>query len=586
MRAVTVFVIVIVLTGWASATAVAHVFAPIAPNHVENVRRFAIDHSAFPRGWLAVNESVALRVSLPDTNIKVRAISAFLVIGIGIVLTSAGLHATMAKSLIPGLGLESLTALWPLMSVAMLAAAGYVLFWIWFASPAVGAAVSWAVVLAGCWLCFQRRSDAWRNRWTHLPLALATLVGFAYLLLLFAYPAQSVAKTAATRFAAGMPCDNETADTLAQRLANHERVKPFFLEWLSSDRPPLQSGWDLLWWPPLRAIGIDFSTGAQISGVWLQLSWVSALWAIAQTLGLRRSGAVAVILGTSVLGLVMFNTVYVWPKLSAAAFLIGAAVLALSMRGNSTVTERWPYAAIGALIALACLSHGAAAFAVLGLVGFAPWLRHQWRRWLIAGGVCVMLVLPWLAYQRFYDPPGNRLLKWHLAGVVPIDDRTLLQALRDQYREVGIRGALQTRLGNLRLQTEADWAHLLRPESSQLRRYREVSFYLRSAGIYLGTGIVAWLLILVRRKITTAIDIATAGGLLMWALATWFIWLALMFQPNSTLAHQGSYVVPLVLYGLLLTAIVAVFRRSSWIIIAVQAYLFFATWSAPASAVS
>ena len=36
---------------------------------------------------------------------------------------------------------------------------------------------------------------------------------------------------------------------------------------------------------------------------------------------------------------------------------------------------------------------------------------------------------PWLAYQRFYDPPGDRLLKLHLGGQETIDSRSTLDTV-------------------------------------------------------------------------------------------------------------------------------------------------------------
>ena len=39
------------------------------------------------------------------------------------------------------------------------------------------------------------------------------------------------------------------------------------------------------------------------------------------------------------------------------------------------------------------------------------------------------------AYQRYDDPPGDRLIKWHLAGVSEIDDRGSLETIVDSYTQ-------------------------------------------------------------------------------------------------------------------------------------------------------
>ena len=46
---------------------------------------------------------------------------------------------------------------------------------------------------------------------------------------------------------------------------------------------------------------------------------------------------------------------------------------------------------------------------------------------------------PWSAYQKYGDPPGNRLTKWTLAGVVEVDDRGTAEAIFDSYGEAGWR---------------------------------------------------------------------------------------------------------------------------------------------------
>ena len=57
----------------------------------------------------------------------------------------------------------------------------------------------------------------------------------------------------------------------------------------------------------------------------------------------------------------------------------------------------------------------------------------RWGR--LAGGLlALVLYAPWLAYQRLYDPPGDRLLKWHLAGVTEVEV-TMTAETRGELRE-------------------------------------------------------------------------------------------------------------------------------------------------------
>jgi len=64
------------------------------------------------------------------------------------------------------------------------------------------------------------------------------------------------------------------------------------------------------------------------------------------------------------------------------------------------------------------------------------------------------LYLPWMLFQTLIDPPGNRLLKWHLAGVQEVDGRNFLTALRDSYGALSWHDYLQGKLLNIKADDE------------------------------------------------------------------------------------------------------------------------------------
>jgi hypothetical protein len=88
-----------------------------------------------------------------------------------------------------------------------------------------------------------------------------------------------------------------------------------------------------------------------------------------------------------------------------------------------------------ALVALSMLAHGGAAFSSLAMIPFA-WsrLRRTTRVGALAGlGVAAVLYLPWIAFQQFVDPPGDRLIKWQLLGVTWITHDSLLHSFIHRY---------------------------------------------------------------------------------------------------------------------------------------------------------
>src|SRR5690606_32261928 len=90
---------------------------------------------------------------------------------------------------------------------------------------------------------------------------------------------------------------------------------------------------------------------------------------------------------------------------------------------------------LGASAALAMLGHGSTAFVLIGMAlsALLLWRWASWRLLAAAMAAFAVLYLPWMAYQKFADPPGDRLVKWHLAGVQEVDPRPLGEVLREAY---------------------------------------------------------------------------------------------------------------------------------------------------------
>jgi hypothetical protein len=511
----------------------------------------------------------------------------------GFVLAGAGVAAQVWRRRLTGTGSTATGAL--LLGALTAAMIGYAAFWLYFAHPLAGKIFSWAVMaavggtLAWTWLRPQTPRPAVHGR----LLALTAAAGIFYIAALLVFPGAKFTDTAGQRFIPRMPGDNEIPRIFAERLYIGMSPKGPGGDWLSSDRPPLQTGVALVTMPALRAAGVDFDIACATAGVWFQLLWIPALWCFLRWLGLTERESHA---GTALLaftGFLLFNTIFTWPKLGGGALMLLAFC---TFFGRAATTpnpaERLRRFALGgALAGCGALAHGGVMFSLLALAPLALIkIRERWLGWLGAAAAFVILMLPWMAYQKFYEPPGNRLVKWHIGGVIPPDSRTVSEALRDSYRALGWAKAWEARRENLMMLFHGDWkkAATLSPSLAPARRTEESAYPLRAVGGWLlALGALAWLGWKTRRGTHVWRGHGSAHGLaLAWLALTLLGWVGLMFFPKNVFVHQGSLVVQLLALGLLAAWSLLAGR---WVFVVVAggtAVSFACTWLGPSAPVA
>jgi uncharacterized PurR-regulated membrane protein YhhQ (DUF165 family) len=240
------------------------------------------------------------------------------------------------------------------------------------------------------------------------------------------------------------------------------------------------------------------------------------------------------------------------------------------------------------LAGLAWLSHGGVAFSFLVL---APWLAwclvatlqerrgsQEWRGFFLAAIVFAVLAAPWLAYQKFYDPPGHRLLKWHLAGVSAKDPRGTWETIHTSYQALTWSQIWEHKAFNLRRQVEGDWQWWRRWTAAEAPHRRKDEFF------FTARALTWWVLGLAALPVALARGRLRAhgpphGALAVWSLATLIVWCLLMFTGGQAVVHHGSYVVMLALFALLSAWCEF---ASPWMLAVVgglQAALFATTWA-------
>jgi hypothetical protein len=364
-----------------------------------------------------------------------------------------GLPAIAAVLLAMRRGLKSV----PLLIAVGLVASGvlsYLAFWAYYGDENLGTTYDFflfggsLLAIGFCWKEGGLDRDILRQLRTPLLL---WIFGSAFVLFFgFLHGGnENAITTAAYRFSGELPSDNDIPRYFSEWFATHGHQSPpieYPGGWLVSDRPPLQIGYVLAQRGFVNtAQGLHY----QIICVIENALWIPAMWALLVAVPLRDLTRKLAMLVAMISDIAIVHGFFVWPKLIAAAFLLASLAVILSPQWSRDRRDWRVAALIGALLALSMLSHGSSVFGVIPLVIFAAFRGIPNWRWLAAAAAALLLVyVPWSAYQKYADPPGNRLLKWQLGGETEINSEGTLEAIENGYSKQGFDGAVDLKIEN------------------------------------------------------------------------------------------------------------------------------------------
>jgi hypothetical protein len=459
---------------------------------------------------------------------------------------------------------------------AVIALAGYVSFWCWFVAPWCGWVFDglwWLAVIGTAVARWRPLVALARQPDLYFPAGLLVAVGLLHLGVLHLFTTDlPLDRLAAHRFVANLPPDNEIPRLFAERLVAGESPRQLIGDWLSSDRPPLQTGVILLTAPLAAGLGLPWTESAHAAAWWLQALWVCAFWALFRMARLDLFASVSLVAILALSGQTLLHGLYLWPKLGAAALVVMTWLLWNAPPPATMIRA----IAAGGCAGLAWLAHGSAAFSLLGL-GLVVVLarRAPLPAVTLAALAFALLAAPWVTYQKVYEPPGDRLLKWHLAGVIPPDPRRFGETLWTAYESLSAQEVMANKLANVRRLLQVRPSEWWDPQPTRSESRRISHFY------DLLQAISPWILAWCWwpwwwwRRRGEAMEV---GWLLVWTAATVVIWAGLMFGPGTTLIHQGSLVVPLVAIA---SAAVILHQVQRWWLLPLalwQLYHFVTTW--------
>jgi hypothetical protein len=460
---------------------------------------------------------------------------------------------------------------------------GYGALWVYFASRPAGQVYSYVSIGAAavCAALLAARRP-WRRALllpeVLVPLVLMYLVSLFYIAATFGCSVTTpVTDTNQLCHLSGITGDNLLPLIFADNV-RHGDPRALVWDWQGSARPPLQSGAVLLQTPLIQAAGWHI-TGYQVLATLLQVVWVPTLWALSRVLGLSTPRRAALVTLCVFTGFFLFNSVFTWPKLLAAGLVLTAFVLWFRSPSPSPLA----YGLAGCAAGCAMLSHPGAAFALapMGVALLLPRARPAIRLLVVTAVAAIVVVAPWTAYQRLYDPPGDQLMRQSLGGVV--DDRPLVRTLREQYGSTAVPEIAHNKLVNVTTLAgypNSDY-HLLGPGWPGRARDEEFRYVLFGLGLFN----LGWLVLAVpstRRRMRELLDVALLKLMLAVVGGSLLIWVLMLWGPplSIPIIHHGSYATMMLLFASLGALITTLRRRLVVPVMLVQIGWFAAVWLA------
>jgi hypothetical protein len=462
----------------------------------------------------------------------------------------------------------------------------YVAFYIHVVSLQFGRDYVRLIILAGVGAlvyCYRQRAALWleRRHWLY-PLGIMLVVAAVYGTLSsgcsFSSRIWGGALTTKSCLFSAMPEDNYLPYVYAKNVVEGHPLLDVG-GWQLADRPPLQDG------AVIEVIdgvvGPSSAAGpAQLLGILLQLSWIPALWGTLLYLNAKRSAIITTFILTSSSGFAYLNSVFVWPKLLSAAFLLPVICLFLfNPKDKPTPSSVWYSSAL--FLALALLAHDAIVFTVVPLL---VWIAYRLGRQIIHGdyrevrhmiggvAILVLMLAPWLAYKSA-TTHGDRLIKYQLAGVTAVTDQPTIATLEHAYSGLSVSSWLLGRGEDVVTLVYADESKWSQPVHGLVAKLRQQDFY--SVFFALGLGNIGLFAAYYFRKRDNT-SLLRNGALLV--LATFLFWIVVLFVPRATIIIQGSYAAELLLFIIAGWGIAHLPSRMRTTLISVQIVWFLTLW--------
>ena len=391
-------------------------------------------------------------------------------------------------------------------------------------------------------------------------------------------PTNSVILAQNRLFLERLPLDNYLPYLTSERLFTEEGLKPYIIEWRSSDRPPLQAAAVIL----MRPFLIDSVEGFQVYSAFLHSFVLLGIAYFLKTLGLRRKTVVMLTGMILFSGIFVINMIWVRPKFLPVFHLFWITGMLLDNALDKSKFQFWLMFGIASCCSV--LIHPGSFFALLPiLIVFTfRYRKIHFSQIVAATIVFVIFLLPWTMFKNTYDPPGNMLAKRFFANHPEFDDVPLKEAVIDSYSRLTLdewaRGRMEnvlTIFGNYRRAFGETLFTQLGAESFILRVFNSVNIGICVVPLILGLLLLPYMFTRASRELRKNLRFLTVIILIGFTF-----WVILILPPARTILSHGSLYFPILI--MLLSVIVASFHSIALkILYSLNLAYFIIVWALP-----
>ena len=372
--------------------------------------------------------------------------------------------------------------------VILVASVGYIGFLVsWLSyfidsnSPMIGFRI---LLVFGLLYLLKRREFSIEQLQLFFVCALSTLIAVATSLCRgIADPTQGIQHTLAVRYWNSV--DNKIPGLFASALQHKTQLRPTLIDgWQGSDRPPIATGLVRVLSPLTNTREPDFFVIVACSSV-----LIVAVVLLVDVLWESRNIGIAIAISTYFAPGVFVNVVYTWPKILAASLTIVAIALLIQNKNDHKSSEPYLFLACITMI-LSLLTHGSSAFVFPAFLLLAFSISRSFFPLLKTISLSLLLYLPWIAYQQIWDPPGDRLVYWHLAGELGGGHSSIMRTIVLKYKDLSVVEILVNKLNNfMALFIRVDGNPAVSGHSSFLGHYRQLT----TETVLGAIGLLCWL---------------------------------------------------------------------------------------------